>query len=154
MYYAPSEIERFAARFYQGYTLTLTPYAYQTIFLALTQGSQQTNVINIQANQDFIALGFRHRAQIGAAQTISTVTAPFVRFLFTDTGTNENFTNTSVDINNYGPAMPYAFYLPYPKIISGRSAISVQATNYAPTVETYTSIEVSMFGVAVRATRG
>lgn len=146
-----SDIESFAARFYQGRTLLFSPYSYQTIFLALAQNGNASNVITMQANADFLLLGMRHRAQIGAAQTISTVTAPYVRMLITDTGSNEQFTNTAIDLNNYAPAMPYQFDLPYPRIISGRSTLQVAVNNYAPTAETYTSIEIALYGCLIRA---
>lgn len=149
--YRPQDIEAFVARFYQGRQLLLTPYAYQTIFLALAQNGSASNVITMQANADFCLLGLRHRAQIGAAQTISTVTAPYVRVLITDTGSNEQFTNTSIDLNNYAPAMAVDFALPYPRLISGRSTLQIAVNNYAPTAETYTSIELSLYGVLVRA---
>lgn len=154
--YSISEIEAFCGRWYTNADgtprqLLITPYSYQAIVLALAQNAQSTQVINIAANADFIALGMRHRAQIGAAQTISTMTAPFVRVLITDTGSNEQFTNTAIDLNNYAPAMPVGFALPYPRVISGRSTLSVLFTNYAPTAETYTSIELAIYGVLVRA---
>jgi hypothetical protein len=154
MKYSIADIESFAARFYQGRNLLITPYAYNTIFLALAQNAVQTNTINIAANADFIALGLRHRAQIGAVQTISTITIPFVRVLITDSGSNEQFSNTSIDLNNYAPVMPVDFPLPYPRIVSGRSTLTVQATNYAPAAETYTSIELSIYGVLIRALQG
>ena len=153
MNYRITDIEAFAARFYEGRELLLVPYAYQTIFLALAQNGQASNVITMQANADFLLLGLRHRAQIGAAQTISTVTAPYVRALITDTGSNEQFTNTAIDLNNYAPAMAFDFGLPYPRIISGRSTLQVAVTNYAPTAETYTSIELSLYGCLIRVLR-
>lgn len=149
--YSPQEIEAFVARFYQGRSLLITPYAYQTIFLALAQNGNASNVITMQANADFLLLGLRHRAQIGAAQTISTITAPFVRVLITDTGSNEQFTNTSIDLNNYAPAAAFSFPLPYPRLIAGRSTLQVAVNNYAPTAESYTSIELSLYGCLVRA---
>lgn len=145
------DIEAFAARFYQGRQLLLTPYSYQTIFLALAQNGSASNVITMQANADFLLLGLRHRAQIGAAQTISTITAPFVRCLITDTGSNEQFTNTSIDLNNFAPAMAVDLTLSYPRLISGRSTLQVAVNNYAPTAETYTSIELSLYGCLIRA---
>lgn len=152
MMYDFDAIERFVARFYGNKSFTIVPYAYNLIFLALAQNGVSSQNLQIAANADFFALGLRHRAQIGAAQTVSTITAPFVRALFVDAGSNEQWTNQSVDLNNYGPAAAFNFPFPYPRVISGRSSVAITLTNYAPTAETYTSIELSLWGVLVRVT--
>jgi hypothetical protein len=149
--YSIAEIESFCARVYPGRKLIITPYAYNSTFLALAQNASASNVVQIAANADFIALGFRHRAQIGAAQNISTLTAPFVRMLVTDSGSNEQFTAQAVDLQNYSTNGQVLRNLPYPRILSGRSSITVSVTNYAPTAETYTSLDIMLEGVLVRA---
>jgi hypothetical protein len=151
--YSIADIESFCARMYQGKNLLITPYAYNTTFLALAQNASATNVIQIAANADFIALGFRHRAQIGAAQTVQTITEPFVRMLVTDSGSNEQFTAAAVDLNNYScnGGQGVLRNLPYPRVLAGRSSITVAVTNYAPTAETYTSLDIFLEGVLVRA---
>jgi len=149
------EIEGFAARFYGlDRKLLITPYTYNTTFLALAQGGSATNVINIAANADFILLGLNHRAQIGAAQTVNTKTAPFVRILITDGGSNEQFTNAPVDLENYSANFFPENQFAYPRIISGRTTLTVAVTNYAPTAETYTSLDIAFEGVQVRAWQG
>jgi hypothetical protein len=148
--YSLADIENFAARFYQGRGLLLTPYAYNTNFAALAQGATASNVINIAANADFIVTGLHHRANTGSAQNISTKTAPFVRVLLTDTGSNEQFTAQAVDLENYSTNGNIVNQLPYPRILSGRSSVTVQATSYAPTAETY-NLDIMLEGVLVRA---
>lgn len=149
------EIEGFAARFYGlERKLLITPYAYNTTFLALAQNGSATNVINIAANADFILLGLNHRAQIGAAQTVNTKTAPFVRVLITDGGSNEQFTNAPIDLENYSANFFPENQFAYPRIISGRTTLTVAVTNYAPTAETYTSLDIAFEGVQVRAWQG
>lgn len=163
MDYSTQDIEAFCARLYsekpsasnpypQSPNLLITPFGYNTTFAALAQNGQQTNTITIAANADFILLGFRHRAQIGAAQTISSKTAPFVRVTITDSGTNEQYTNGAVDLGNYSSDGFYDNNLAYPRVIAGRSALQIQATNYAPTAETYTTIDLFLEGVLVRVT--
>ena len=152
--YGIAEIEAFAARFYQGKTLLITPYGYTASFAALAQNATQTVIVNIAANADFIALGVSHRAQIGAAQTVSTKTAPFTRLLITDSGSNEQFTAQAVDLENYSTNGVGYKALDYPRIVSGRSTLTFSLTNYAPTAETYTSIDVFLHGVLVRAYQG
>lgn len=149
--YSASEIEGFASRFYGGRKLLITPYAYTVTFLALAQGSQASQVISIAANADFILLGIHHRAQIGAAQTVATKTAPYVRLLLTDSGSNEQFTNSAVDLEAYSTNTNFLNPLDYPRVIAGRSTITAQVTNFAPTAETYTTLDVVLSGVQVRA---
>jgi hypothetical protein len=150
MKYSIAEIESFAARFYNAAKLLITPDAYTTTFLALAQAASATNVITVASNGDFILLGISHRAQIGAAQTVSTKTAPYVRVLLTDSGSGEQFTNAAVDLENYS-SNRNEHDLVYPRIIQGRSTITVAVTNYAPTAETYTSLDIVLEGVRVRA---
>lgn len=151
--YSIADVESFCARVYAGKNLLITPYGYNTTFTALAQNGAASNVVQIAANADFIALGFRHRAQIGAAQTIQTVTEPFVRLLVTDSGSNEQFTAQAVDLNNYSTngGQGVLRNLPYPRILSGRSSITISVTNYAPTAETYTTLDIFLEGVLVRA---
>lgn len=160
--YTISEIEGFVSRYYvvQGADgrpvprpVSIVPYAYQAEFTALTAALVQTQIINIAANADFIALGMRTRAGVGTGVgiNISTIAVPFARLLITDTGTNEQFTNTAVDLQNYAPGGPWEFELPYPRIVSGRSTLSCVVTCYAPAAETVTTLELSIYGVLVRA---
>lgn len=128
----------------------ITPYGYTATFLLLAQNTTQTQQINITANGDFVLTGVKHRAQIGAAQTVSTKTAPFVRVLLVDSGSNEQFTAQAVDLENYSQNGVAPNALPYPRFVQGRTSLTVQATNYAPTAETYTSIDVFLEGVLVR----
>lgn len=149
--YSISDIESFLSRFYGGRQLLITPYAYNVSFTTLTQNSTQSQVMAIAANADFLLLGVHHRASIGAAQTVSNKTAPFVRMLLTDSGSNEQFTSQAVDLENYSTNGNIINTLDYPRILSGRSSLTVQVTNYAPTAETYTSLDIMFEGVQVRA---
>lgn len=150
MRYSTIEIETFLARIYGERFLTVVPYVYTATFTALAQAGQATQIINIAANADFCLLGFNHRANIAAAQTVSTKTAPFVRLLIIDSGSNEQYSNQAVDLENYSKNGVGEQMLPYPRMISGRSALTLQATNYAPTAETY-SFDIALSGVLVRA---
>ena len=148
--YSIADIEAFASRFYQGRALLITPYAYTITFSALTAGSTQSQVINIAANADFMALMFHHRATVsGAAQTVSNKVAPLARILVTDSGSNEQFTNAAVDIENYSTNGNIVNDLPYPRIVSGRSTLTVQVSSYEASVSL--NLDVSIEGVLVRA---
>ena len=144
------EIEAFASKFYAGRPLLLTPYGYNLTFASLAAGATATQTLNIAANADFIALTLHHRANVAAAaQNVSTKTAPLARILITDSGSNEQFTNTAVDLENYSTNGNIINTLPYPRIISGRSTLTVTLTNY-DAASTY-NVDVFFEGVLVRA---
>ncbi len=144
------EIEAFASKFYNGRPLLLTPYGYNLTFSALTAGSSASQTLNIAANADFIALTVHHRANVAAAgQNVSTKTAPLARILVVDSGSNEQFTNSAVDLENYSTNGNIINTLSYPRIISGRSTLTVTLTNF-DAAQTY-NIDVFFEGVLVRA---
>jgi hypothetical protein len=144
------EIESFASKFYAGRALLLTPYGYNLTFSALAAGSTASQTLNIAANADFIALVVHHRANVAAAgQNVSTKTAPLARILITDSGSNEQFTNSAVDLENYSTNGNIINTLPYPRIISGRSTLTVQLTNFDAS-QTY-NVDIFIEGVLVRA---
>ncbi len=148
--YSYAEIETFASKFYQGRPLLLTPYAYNLTFSALAAGASATQTVNIAANADFIITGLHHRANVAAAaQTVSNKTAPLARILITDSGSNEQFTNSAVDLENYSTNGNIINKLDYPRIVSGRSTLTVQLTSFEAT--NTLNIDVVFEGVLVRA---
>lgn len=148
--YSIADIEAFASRFYQGRALLITPYAYNVTFTALAPATSASTTINIAANADFMALTFHHRANVAAAaQTVSNKTAPLVRLLVTDSGSNEQFTNSAVDLENYSTNGNITNALPYPRIVSGRSTLTVQVTSYE--AANTLNLDIMIEGVLVRA---
>ena len=148
--YSYAEIETFASKFYQGRPLLITPYAYNLTFSSLAAGASATQTINIAANADFIVTGLHHRATVaGAAQTVSNKTAPLCRILVTDSGSNEQFTNSAVDLENYSTNGNIINKMDYPRIVSGRSTLTVQLTSYEAT--NTNNIDIVFEGVLVRA---
>ena len=144
------EIEAFASKFYAGRALLLTPYGYNLTFSSLAAGATATQTLNIAANADFIALVVHHRANVAAAaQNVSTKSAPLVRMLVTDSGSNEQFTNSAVDLENYSTNGNIINTLCYPRIISGRSTLTVTLSSF----EASQTLNVDVFfeGVLVRA---
>jgi len=145
-----AEIEAFASKFYGGRALLLTPYGYNLTFSSLAAGTSATQTINIAANADFIITTLHHRANVAAAaQNVSTKSAPLARILITDSGSNEQFTNSAVDLENYSTNGNIINHLPYPRIVSGRSTLTVQLTSF----EASQTLNVDVFfeGVLVRA---
>lgn len=148
--YSIADIEAFASRFYQGRALLITPYAYVITFTGLAAGATASQVINIAANADFLALQFSHRANVAfAAQTISNKTAPLARILVTDSGSNEQFTNAAIDLENYSTNGNIINTLPYPRIVSGRSTLTIQLTSYEASQTL--NIDIAIEGCLVRA---
>lgn len=148
--YSYSEIETFASKFYQGRPLLLVPYAYNVTFSSLAAGASATQTVNISANADFIVTGLHHRANVAAAgQNVSTKVAPLARILVTDSGSNEQFTNSAVDLENYSTNGNIINKFDYPRIVSGRSTLTVQLTSYEASQTL--NIDVVFEGVLVRA---
>ena len=145
-----ADIEAFASKFYQGRPLLLVPYGYNLTFSSLTAGTSATQTVNIAANADFIITGLHHRANVAAAgQNVSTKTAPLARILITDSGSNEQFTNSAVDLENYSTNGNIINKFDYPRIVSGRSTLTVQITSYEASQTL--NIDVFFEGVLVRA---
>jgi hypothetical protein len=145
-----ADIEAFASKFYQGRPLLLVPYGYNLTFSSLAAAASSTQTVNIAANADFIITGLHHRANVAAAgQTVSSKTAPLVRILVTDSGSNEQFTNSAVDLENFSTNGNIINKFDYPRIVSGRSTLTVQLTSY----EASQTLNVDIFfeGVLVRA---
>ena len=152
--YSIADLESYISRFYQGRPLLITPYAYNLTFTPtqLAAGATNSQVINIAANADFVATEISFHSYSGAAattQTNGTEDVPFLRMLITDSGSNEQFTNSAVDIGNYASRQNYMRPLPYPRIVSGRSTLTVQLTNYSTTAAY--GIDLAVNGVLVRA---
>jgi hypothetical protein len=129
--------------------LTIYPFGYNITFTGLAQGTTQTSILTITANADFVMFGSSYRANIAAAQNGSTKTAAFVRMLITDSGTNEQFTSAAVDLENYCTNSGDDRPLSYPRFVAGKSTLTIQVTNYAPTAETY-ALDLFFDGVLVR----
>lgn len=153
MGYSLQDLEAFCARFYEGRDLLIRPYGYTATFLAIAAGITQTTPINVAGNADFIMTGLNHHVNVGATvgYSVSTKTAPFLRVLITDEGSAEQFTAQAVDLENYSNNGVNPKPLPYPRIIAGRTALSVALTNYAPAAETYGVVDLFLSGVSVRA---
>lgn len=148
MYTFP-QISNWLRVLYKKRPLVITPYAYNLTFAALAQGASATQPLSITANADFVLLWLAHRANIAGAQNVSTLTAPFARVQITDSGSNEQFFNSATDLMNISRSGQSELYMPYPRWVGGRSALTVQMTNYAPTAETY-AIDLTLAGVLVR----
>jgi|688.fasta_scaffold35517_10 hypothetical protein len=154
-HYGLLELQAFANQIYGGRPLVMVPYGYALTFSALAQNATQTQQLSITANADFILTGLKYRASIGAAETVSNKTAAFVRILITDSGTNEQFTSGPVDLENYATnGASQVGGLPYPRFISGRTALTVTATNFSPGGGQTYLLDLFLEGLLVRTYSG
>ncbi len=154
MQYTISELKSHVAQLYSdklkpNQTIFLEPFGYSMSVAAFVGATGAvSNQINIQANADFLCLGISHRAQIAAAQNVSTKTAPFVRILVTDNGSGKQWTNSAVDLENYSSNDGKIRLLDYPRLVGGRSSLTVALAGWAGAAETY-SIDVFFSGLNV-----
>lgn len=159
--YGMLDIQAFLSQFYvnpntgQSRQLVITPYAYPASFTNLTAGLTATANVNISSNADFVVFGLSHRAvtDVDTGQTVSTKTAPMVRVLITDSGTGEQFTSQAVDLENYSSNGNAFYELPYPRVLTGKSSLQVQVTNFSSgdSETEYQTLEILFHGVQVRA---
>ena len=75
-----------------------------------------------------------------------------MRMLVTDSGSNEQFTNVAVDLENYSTNGNIINALAYPRIISGRSSLTIALTSYE--ASNTLNIDIMLEGVLVRAYSG
>ncbi len=130
--------------------LQLIPYFYTLTFTGLAQNGTQTQQLSINADADFVLTGFGYHVSIGAVQTATNMTIPFIRMLITDSATNQPFMNGPVDLSVISRSpLGDEVAMPYPRLVAGRSSLTVQVSNYAPAAETY-AFDLLLHGVAVK----
>lgn len=152
--YSPADIEIFVNRLYQGQPVFVVPYSYTVSFAGLTTTgttNTQTKTLSITANADFVFMqAYYHAVLAAAGQTVSNRPIALARVLIVDTGTNEQFTNEAVDLEAFATNGSVDNTVVYPRLIQGRTALSLTATGYGPAAETYTALDLTLSGVLVR----
>ena len=152
--YSVMELQAFVNQLYGGRPVIIVPYGYTVTFANMTAGATQSQILSITANADFILTQIKARTSDSSAQTISNKNAPYFRLLIVDSGSNEQYTNNAVDLENYstnGNTMQGV--LPYPRFIAGRTALTLTLTSYTAIVSTQ-STDVYLEGVLVRTYSG
>lgn len=155
---SPAELQAFIDATYasSGYPpdvqKAILPKIYATTFTAIALAATATNQIQISANGDFFCTTLRYRANLAAAaQTVTSIPVSNARVLITDTGTDEQWSNQAVDINSLCGVAGIGgvdMDLPYPRLIAGRSSVTVQITNF-DAVST-PAIDFELIGVLVK----
>lgn len=146
-----ADIERFASLMYSRPIddLYLVPYSYPIDFTDVASNATQSGILTLSANADFIALGIRFIAAGDSSYTIMSKPAGDVRCLITDTSSGDQFTNGSVLLENYGTNGTGEILFDFPRLLAGRSALSVQVTNQ--TGAEIIVLQMEMHGALVRA---
>lgn len=152
--YSFLDLQAYATQLYKSAAVLLQPYGYTVTVNSLAPAGTSTQSLSITANADFILTGLKYRATIAAAaQTVSNKTAACVRLLITDSGTNQQFTQNAVDLENYSTNGGDSRDLPYPRFIQGRTALSLAFTSYAA-AETYAPLDLFLEGCLVQLYSG
>ncbi len=145
--YSFLDIQAFVNVQYKNNPNYIQPYGYTITVPSLAPAATYTASLSITANADFVLTGLKYRATIAAAaQTVSNKTAACVRVLITDSGTNQQFSQSAVDLENYSTNGGDSRDLPYPRFIQGRTALSIAFTSYAA-AETYAPLDLFLEGV-------
>ena len=154
MRYSVMELQAFANQIYGGRPLVLTPYGYTVTFSGITASASQTQTLSITANADFILTQIKSRTSDGTLQTISNKNAPYYRLLIVDSGTNEQFTNSATDTENFTTnGNTQQGLLPYPRFIAGRTALTLTLNEYRGVAATQ-NIDVYLEGLLCRTYSG
>lgn len=148
------EIQAFLNQLYGGRPLIVVPYGYTVTFSALAPNTSASQSLSITANADFVLTQIKARTGDAAAQTVSNKNAPYARLLIVDSGSNEQFTNAAVDLENYATnGSAEQGILPYPRFISGRTALNLTLTNYSAAGTTQNH-DIYLEGLLVRTYSG
>ena len=150
MRYSVMELQAFANQIYGGRPLVLSPYGYTVTFNSMTANASQTQTLSITANADFILTQIKSRTSDSTLQTVSNKNAPYFRLLIVDSGTNEQFTNSATDTENFTTnGNTQQGLLPYPRFIAGRTSLTLTLTEYRGVAATQ-NIDVFLEGLLVR----
>lgn len=148
------ELQAYANQLYGGRPLLMVPYGYTVTFAGVTALQTVTQTLSITANADFILTEIKARIADASAQTISNLNAPYMRVLITDSGSNEQYTNSAVDLVNYSTIGQSAIgSLPYPRFVSGRTALTIVLTEYG-NIPGPQTVDLFLQGLLVRTYSG
>jgi hypothetical protein len=154
MRYSILELQAFLNQLYGGRPLVVVPYGYTATFTGITANTSQTQTLSITANADFVLTHIKARTSEATLQTVSNKRAPYARILITDSGSNEQFTNSAANLESYATnGNTEQGLLPYPRFIGGRTALTITVNEYQG-VATTESIDIFLEGVLVRTYSG
>ena len=126
-------------------------YVYEAESLAIVAGGTSNDVINIEADSDFILQKMTYEADIAAAAyTFTTNPIPLVTIQITDTGSGRQLMQNPIPINSFMGDGKLPFYLPNPRKFLRNSTIQIAFVNFDAAV-TY-NIRLAFIGYKIYGT--
>lgn len=147
------ELQAIIAAMYPERNFILVPYGYTaSLASSLAAAATQTNQLTVTGNADFLCTQVAYHASLaGAAQTAATKVVAQCRLLVTDSGSQNQWTQAAVDLENFCLGAGYDRGLDWPRLVRGRSTLTLQLTNYSA-AETYTVLDLYFSGVLIYVT--
>ena len=106
-------------------------YIYEAVVAALGVGLSANDVINIEADSDFILQKLTFEADIaGAAQTEATRIIPNVLVQLTDTGSGRQLMQNPIPVSSFFGIGAIPFILPNPRLFMRNSTIQIAFTSF------------------------
>lgn len=116
-------------------------------FGPMTAGLIQTQTVNIPNDSDFECRRLHYHVDAAAAQlTVATAAIPNITILINDSGSGRNLMNAAAPLATVCESEAFAGTpLPWPKIFTRNSTISITLTNFDAAVVT-NNIRITMAG--------
>ncbi len=126
-------------------------YTYESETVALGVGLSSNDVINIEADSDFILQKLTYQADIaGAAQTDGTRVIPNVLVQLIDTGSGRQLMQNPIPIPNIFGIGAIPFILPNPRLFMRNSTIQIAYTSFEAAITP--TVRLSFIGYKVYGT--
>lgn len=121
-------------------------FVYVAEVIDLAPGASQTDIVNVQADSDFILDKMAVSADIaGAGQTEATRVIPLATLLINDTGSGRNLQSDPMDINSVAGNGQLPFVLTQPRVFTANSSIQFTFTNF-DAADTYANLRLALIG--------
>ena len=126
-------------------------YIYEAEALAIAPAGTANDVINIEADSDFILQKMTYEADIAAAAyTFTTNPIPLITIQITDTGSGRQLMQQPVPVNSFMGDGKLPFYLPNPRKFLRNSTIQIAFVNFDAAV-TY-NLRLAFIGYKIYGT--
>lgn len=126
-------------------------YIYEAEAIGLASGASTNDVVNIEADSNFILQKLAYQADIAAAAFVAeTRPIPNVTLQIIDTGSGRQLMQNPIPIPSFFGTGELPFILPNPRLFMRNSTIQVAFTNFDATV-TY-NIRLAFIGYKVYGT--
>ncbi len=123
-------------------------YIYEAEALALVAGANANDIINIEADSDFILQKFAYEADIAAAAyTFTTNPIPLITIQLIDSGSGRQLMQNPIPVNSFMGDGQLPFILPNPRKFLRNSTIQVAFNNFDAAV-TY-NIRLAFIGYKI-----